>query len=958
LLLCTLLAFARPLRAGRVTLPLDILGSSYPWSEEAIDIFHGSYPENPPQNPLIQDLLTLDTPWFITAREELLRGRLPLWNPWQVGGMPLAANDESAIFYLPQLIAFLLPVPAGLQALMLFHRFAVGLGMYLLLCRIGLTRPAACLGGVVLMLSGFYVVWVGYPESMVAVWLPWSLLCVEGLIHGARHRRAWAAGLAVVTGLQLTAGHVETSAHVLLATALYAVVRVGTDLRARTHARAVSRPLVWMGVGIALGIALAAVQLGPTIQYLRGSYTNAYRSAVTERPEPLPNLAFWLVPNLSGNPAFTEPIHFPDQMIFDGEYFNYNERTGYVGVGALVLAVIGLFRTDRRFASHRWAFGLMLLLAGCLVYGVFPIYQFVMALPVLRQMNHNRVLFVMALSAAGLAAIGFDWFTTIGWRSFAEPAGSRPGRAARHAGVLLVVVTVFGVLGAALISNQGLMGIVRWLSDVRPTDSLPGLAWTRSWVLLAFILLVACLVVFWCALTRIVEPALGGAAIALLLVADLMMVATHYYPQIPTDQFYPPVAVTEALSSLGSDARFVAGQYDWRERQTSMLPNVSTVYRLRDMNVYDAIIAQRAHGFMDWVDRYGPTYNVSTILLANLAPDYHALAIASVTHVLMPTSDVEPAETSSYLVFQRESGQSDHRMGSLSSVISEGQKFESNTDDLSAIGLYYYRDRSFDAPIVVRVEDDSGQVLREQTVNTVGLGEQGWLVVPFDPIEQARGAVFTVTSAIKPGVPVVGSFGLYADPGASSARGHRYEGGQPVDGELRYRLYRSTASAGVHPVWSDSSHTIYALEGARPRAYMADGVAVARDGAEALADLQDLHVPGADAVVEGSQPVASAGGTATLVRDEPGDVTVDVDSPSPGVLVLSEGYGDGGWNLDVDGQGQSPLRANYLFQGAALPSGHHLVHFWYWPRALTTGLGVTGAAAAALIVLLALDRRR
>src|SRR5438067_511406 len=95
LLLALLALFGRPLVAGRLVLPLDILGYFYPWNSQARGIFTPSYP----QNPLIQDLTTLMTPWFLFARDQIQHGRIPLWNPWQAGGTPFLANDESAIFF-------------------------------------------------------------------------------------------------------------------------------------------------------------------------------------------------------------------------------------------------------------------------------------------------------------------------------------------------------------------------------------------------------------------------------------------------------------------------------------------------------------------------------------------------------------------------------------------------------------------------------------------------------------------------------------------------------------------------------------------------------------------------------------------------------------------------------------------------------------------------------------------
>src|SRR5262249_45019358 len=148
---------------------------------------------------------------------EVRAGRLPLWNPYQLSGMPFIANDESAFFYPLQLLGLLLPLSAGLQFSLVAGTVVVGLGMYQYLRTIGLRRPVACFGGVTFMLSGFFVVWLGYPQAASATWLPWILLCCERLLQRRGHQLRWIAGLALTVAFCLFAGHIQVGLQVLMA---------------------------------------------------------------------------------------------------------------------------------------------------------------------------------------------------------------------------------------------------------------------------------------------------------------------------------------------------------------------------------------------------------------------------------------------------------------------------------------------------------------------------------------------------------------------------------------------------------------------------------------------------------------------------------------------------------------------------------------------------------------------
>jgi hypothetical protein len=185
---------------------------------------------------------------------------------------------------------------------------------------------------------------------------------------------------------------------------------------------------------------------------------------------------------------------------------------------------------------------------------------------------------------------------------------------------------------------------------------------------------------------------------------------------------------------------------------------------------------------------------------------------------------------------------------------------------------------------------------------------------------------------------------LLGDPGAVQHGWQKSRAGEPETGVLRMRLYRAHNSAGVSAVWNDASHTIYALDGARSRAYIASDLIVASAGEAALAALDRLHVPGTDAVVEADRILTSIGGTTTILDDAPGFVAIKTSTSAPGLLVLDEGFGDGGWRAEVDGIEQRVLRVNYLFQGVQVPAGEHSVHFYYWPISVTFGIVISVVA--------------
>jgi len=148
---------------------------------------------------------------------------------------------------------------------------------------------------------------------------------------------------------------------------------------------------------------------------------------------------------------------------------------------------------------------------------------------------------------------------------------------------------------------------------------------------------------------------------------------------------------------------------------------------------------------------------------------------------------------------------------------------------------------------------------------------------------------------------------------------------------------------------------VYTNPSALPRAFYVPSLARVPD-ALVLPMLAEGRVdPRAMALVGVADATAWTGGggdgtgTASIVGNEPQDVTVAVSADAPGYLYLADQYAPG-WRAEVNGTATEILRANHAFRLVAVPAGRSQVVFRYRPLSLRLG-GLVSLATALLIVL-------
>ena len=92
-------------------------------------------------------------------------------------------------------------------------------------------------------------------------------------------------------------------------------------------------------------------------------------------------------------------------------------------------------------------------------------------------------------------------------------------------------------------------------------------------------------------------------------------------------------------------------------------------------------------------------------------------------------------------------------------------------------------------------------------------------------------------------------------------------------------------------------------------------------------------------------------------RRSPNRFEVEVDSPAPQLLVVSENWYPG-WKAIVNGTPQKIYRANGTLMGVLISPGHTQIDFIYRPTHFTWSVFLTVAALLTLLATASLNFRR
>lgn len=396
--------FGAALFGGRVMLPLGYLTRVPPFS--------GLVEGPPPGNLLQGDLVLQITPWMVRVREAYLAGEWPLWNHLSGAGEPLLANPQSQAFQPLVWLALPFSAAAAVGVVAALRMLLPLVFSFLLFRRQGLSEAVSLGASLVLGLSGFLQLFLGWPLAGSATFLPVLLYAL--VMTDQRGARRDGLLLALAVAALLLVGHPETGLHVLALAGVWGL----SLLRARPAGQRLRLAGSWAVAG-AVGCALAAPVILPASAYLpqsvRASLLEARRDRLAveipadEAPAPgarergiVPRLLPVAAPNAFGNNRF-------------GAYWgerNINEdAAGFTGTAALLAFLLALLPAGggRRFPQERLALVTALV---CLVVIARPpgLPELLDALPVLRQSLsfHSRIALLFNFCVAFAAGCAWE----------------------------------------------------------------------------------------------------------------------------------------------------------------------------------------------------------------------------------------------------------------------------------------------------------------------------------------------------------------------------------------------------------------------------------------------------------------------------------------------------------------------------------------------------------------------
>ncbi|MBW3564394.1 MAG: hypothetical protein KY459_06680 [Acidobacteria bacterium] len=515
-----LVAVSPGLVPDRVPVPLDEVMRGYP--------FRGVVGEVSPRNALTNDTVKLFLPWYSAARDQMLDGDLPLWNPWSFAGYPLLANGEAAPLSPFFLATLFVPLPEQIVAMAGVKVFVAFLFGALFLMRLGASRWAAWFGSAAFALSTYQFVYLYYSAATVSALLPAVALGLLLILEDPGRRSI--SFFAVTVAVAMSSGHPESVLHMIIGGLI-----VIAAVLIRGGLPDVRRSFLLITGGAILGLAFSAIAWVPVAEQVAQSQRLGEIASHREMNQSFSGLAGWalITPDAFGNPA---------RGTWAWKYNYPGVASSYVGSIVLCLVPLAIFIRNAGAVPRTLAIGAVLTWLSAMKW---TFVGYLSEIPPLSLVGNDKLRFVSVFLAAAAAALILDRL-----------------RALR-------ALPAFAL--AALVFNAGWLAIaLQYFPDRLGPYALIGPAAVIGFGLVAW---------RWASYSCVIA--------FFLIVVELAVLNLPFNATAETRYYAPPVPMIDRLHALAPEEPFRVAGLDW-----TFLPNTSAIYRLEDVRGSDPMAWQ------------------------------------------------------------------------------------------------------------------------------------------------------------------------------------------------------------------------------------------------------------------------------------------------------------------------------------------------------------------------------
>lgn len=893
-------------------------------------------------------------------------GEIPLWNPYQLGGMPLLADVQVAVFYLPNLLLDILyrgqDLPyQSLESLIIFHYILGSVCFYAYLRGLNIGVMAALIGAIAFEFNGFFVGHRGHYNMLgVVVWVPGVLWLLDRswLSKKLHYSIAWAVLAGFLMSQMIMAGHPQLTFYSALFILAYFFFRwiiswaewkqwlklTSAEKIQHVFART---PLTFALAGI-ISAGISAVALLPTAELLSRSMRN--------EPTYIFSAAYSLLPR-----------NFINLLVPEFLDWSVTEFRIYAGILTLILALVAWIVPNKRLPEQ--IFFLIILIGATLVaIGGFTslqglLYRYIPGFSSVRV--SARAFFFANFALAVMAAYGANTLL----KNLRQTEVVRLEKLIRYGRLFLGLAAAVAILFYALLAWNYELPAEAFYTDelftpASPEDRFEFLTQTTNQYLLFVFFLFAALTLIWLRSKAILQGKWFGIAAIGLMALDVTTFAPYHDTvrvDLDSSRFTIKKFATEFLTEPWQiqDQDHLIKELELRlnpvrvDNRAEVLPdNYSQVLGLPFNSGYNILdLQERFFLYTQW-----PEIDQSTLW-----------DLSNVGYILTPPENLDPPELNARLILQNSQGILWQRANQPDFAYF-ATELRPNNDLITTNGILTTFPRAYKTQPSIALADQTvrelfakdwpqllepanyqigktGQ-LSPVNISVLAGGQGSYSAVIVDGITvtpKQRGIVYATIDQYSGKVLDSGGFDTYlmqsesdqlaaminAVPSGTIIALATYDEGF---GSFTDNAQLALKSLGATEVVKDKFGQAYGLIGVKGST---PGSALEKLSEKPV--MLDIGLGAASKTSEGTY-------NSQLLTYRPNQITLLVENNNPGLLVVTEPFYPG-WTAFVNGHQTPIVKANGLFRAVVLPATTagqpHEVTFVFNPLSVRLGSKVT-----------------